>query len=264
MTMPEFLTPVTTDSDALEVALLSHVGVVRQHNEDSIAGDAEMGVLVLADGMGGCRGGEVASALATGLVMKKLRAKLDTEGQAVCEQLWQAVSAANLAIYQTAEKFNQYEGMGTTLIAARFYGQQQLCIAHIGDSRMYRWRNGTLTQLTVDHTVLQEQIDGGLISPEEARLSFGRGLITRALGVEPEVDIDIIEQQAKADDIYLLCSDGLFDMVSEDDITRILGASVKGLALAAKALVDRANQRGGYDNISVVLAKVANHATGYG
>lgn len=247
----------TESSERLSAATLSHVGLVRQHNEDSIACDMKIGLLILADGMGGCKGGEVASSLAVGLVANKLRESTGLPPEDTSEQLWRAVSAANLAIFETAERFTQYEGMGTTLIVARFFANQ-ICIAHIGDSRLYRLRDQQLLQMTVDHTVLQEQVDQGLLTAEQARLSFGRGLITRALGVDPEVEIDIIEDEIFPQDIYLLCSDGLFDMVEDGEIRDILNRAQEHLEQAAQALIDKANQYGGYDNISVVLARVGD------
>ncbi len=247
---------VTDTFGRLSTAILSDVGLIRQHNEDSIACDMKTGLLILADGMGGCNGGEVASSLAVGLIINKLKEATELPAEELSEHLWRAVAGANLAIYQTAERFNQYEGMGTTLIAAHFY-ENHVCIAHIGDSRLYRLRDRQLVQMTVDHTVLQEQVDQGLMTAEQARVSFGRGLITRALGVDPEVDIDIIEDEVLPQDTYLLCSDGLFDMVEDTEICDILNISRDRLDQAAQALVDRANQHGGYDNISVVLARVS-------
>ncbi len=161
----------------------------------------------------------------------------------------------NAAIYQAAISEPQYSGMGTTLVAALFH-DNRVTVAHIGDSRLYRLRGESFCTLTRDHSLLQEQIDSGLISAEEARYSLNRNLVTRALGVDPVVETEINEHAALPGDIYLLCSDGLNDMVPDEEIRQVLQALTVNLELAAKQLIRMANDNGGRDNVSVILVKV--------
>jgi protein phosphatase len=165
------------------------------------------------------------------------------------------VSRANRVIYETAQTQQQYRGMGTTLVTTLFY-DNQVAVGHIGDSRLYRLRDESLSQLTRDHSLLQEQIDNGALTREQARHSRNRGIITRAVGIDPQVEIEVHVHGTRPGDIYLLCSDGLNDMVSDDDIQLTLGVLAANLPLAAQQLVQQANDNGGRDNISVILVKV--------
>lgn len=249
----------------LECAALSDAGRVRTNNEDAVAWDQDTGLFVVADGMGGCNAGEVASSLAVRTVLAEFRQlplNLPAEQRSSpvlsppAMRLLSAILKANRAVYELSLQHAEYAGMGTTLVATLFYGQRAI-IASIGDSRAYRYRAGELTQLTVDHTVLQESIEFGLITADEARAMGGRGLITRALGVEPGLEVDVQEQALAPDDLYLLCTDGLFDMLPDWEIARIL-ASIQGdVERGVQALVAAANAAGGYDNVSVILAHVA-------
>ena len=144
--------------------------------------------------------------------------------------------------------------MGTTLVAAAFY-DDRMTVAHVGDSRMYRLRDGRLEQVTRDHSLLQELIDKGFYTPEEARQSLNKNLVTRAMGIEMSVVPDFQEEMVKPGDIYLLCSDGLSDLVDDSEIARTLQKYSENLEEAAMALVQRANDNGGKDNISVILAR---------
>ena len=162
---------------------------------------------------------------------------------------------ANAAIFQAAQDEAGYAGMGTTLVAALFF-DDRVAVAHVGDSRLYRLRDGTLSLLTHDHSLLQEQIDSGLLSAEEARYSLNRNLVTRALGVDPLVEVDLAEHLVLPDDLYLLCSDGLNDMVPDEEIALALQTLSDHLELAATQLVEMANDQGGRDNVSVILVKV--------
>jgi protein phosphatase len=145
--------------------------------------------------------------------------------------------------------------MGTTLVAVLFF-DNRLLVAHIGDSRLYRLREGKMTQVTRDHSLLQEQIDSGLITPEQARFSQNKNLVTRAMGVESGVETEVNEYEALPGDIYLLCSDGLNDMVEDEEIELTLATLAANLPLCASQLVEAANDHGGRDNVSVILAKI--------
>jgi protein phosphatase len=250
---------------ALEMAKATHTGMVRSHNEDSIAVEPEIGLAVLADGMGGYNAGEVASGMATAMISNETKeslTRLDPHlvdrgtGNLVANRLLrEVITRANVSIHQSANSQPQYAGMGTTLVAALFC-DNRLTLAHIGDSRCYRFRDGILEQITRDHSLLQEQIDSGLLTREAARKSQNKNLVTRALGIEPEVEAEIHTHDARPGDIYLICSDGLNDMVEDEDIQLTLGALGSNLALAADQLVQMANDAGGRDNVSVILAKV--------
>jgi serine/threonine protein phosphatase PrpC len=250
---------------SLEMAKATHTGMVRSHNEDSIATDAEIGLAVLADGMGGYNAGEVASGIATALISSETREALVRQAPHEVDRatgspfakklLADIIAKANTSIFQSANSQPQYAGMGTTLVVALFCNNQ-ITIAHIGDSRCYRQRDGKLEQVTRDHSLLQEQIDSGLLTKEAAKRSHNKNLVTRALGIEPAVEAEIHTYPAQEGDIYLICSDGLNDMVEDEDIEMTLGALGANLPLAAEQLVQMANDNGGRDNISVVLIKV--------
>ena len=254
------------DRVSLDVASLSHPGMVRSHNEDTVFADAESGLAVLADGMGGYSAGEVASGIAVNVVssglLPELRSgrelsKVDVQSGLTHAALLlsQNIAAANKGIYEAAQQRPECAGMGTTIVAALFHGNR-VSIGHIGDSRCYRLRGDKFEQLTHDHSLLQEQIDSGQLTPEQARYSLNKNLVTRALGIEAIVPADIAEYRLEADDVYLLCSDGLTDMVEPEVVQQILGAKRAELPEAAAEMVDLANRNGGRDNISVVLVRV--------
>jgi serine/threonine protein phosphatase PrpC len=169
--------------------------------------------------------------------------------------LQQQIAAANKGIYEAAQATPECAGMGTTLVTAVFCGNR-ISIGHIGDSRCYRLRGERFEQLTHDHSLLQEQIDSGLLTPEQAKYSLNKNLVTRALGIEAIVPADISEYRVEANDIYLLCSDGLTDMVEPEAIQCIVDEKRLDLMQAAAELIDVANQNGGRDNISVILVRV--------
>jgi len=250
----------------LDCAVLSHPGMVRSHNEDAVFIDAEAGLAVLADGMGGYNAGEVASGIAVNVVSTGMLPELKS-GRELSKvdiatglthaalMLQQNIAAANKGIYEAAQARPECAGMGTTLVCLVFCGNR-VSIGHIGDSRCYRLRGDKFEPLTRDHSLLQEQIESGQISPEQARYSLNKNLVTRALGIEAIVPPDIAEYRVEADDIYLLNSDGLTDMVENSVLHSLIAAKRDDLAGAAKDLVDVANQNGGRDNISVVLVRV--------
>ena len=239
-------------------------GLARGNNEDSVALDAASGLVVLADGMGGYNAGEVASGMATDSIRSELGPWLSGPGarasaREVRHMMELCVDAVNDAILQSAQKHADYAGMGTTLVVGVFQQDGRLVLGHIGDSRCYRWRGGHLHQATRDHSLLQEQLDAGLITPEQAAVSTSRNLVTRALGVERGVQLEINEYRVAADDVYLMCSDGLSDMIGDAAISSILQRGGT-LASQAEALVDAANAGGGRDNISVLLVQVGGDA----
>lgn len=245
----------------IEIASATDSGIVRSHNEDSIAADAELGFAVLADGMGGYNAGEVASGIAVALISEEMeKALLATSRARISDARAQSLvgeyaTKANAAIFQAAQSQPQYSGMGTTLVLALWYGDR-MAVGHIGDSRLYRLRGDVLEQLTRDHSLLQEQIDSGMISKADARHSLNKNLVTRAVGIEPKVETEIHTYSVERDDVYLLCSDGLSDMVTDDDIQLTVGSLKTNLALAAEQLVQQANDNGGRDNISVILVRI--------
>ena len=253
-------------SQALEIASLSDPGTVRAHNEDSVMTDSKIGLAVLADGMGGYNAGEVASGMATSLIVSELQQALSevkpyeidpASGDFYGRQLIpEQIEKANSSIYQAAQSQPQYAGMGTTLVVALFY-DNRVTVAHIGDSRIYRLRGNELQQVTRDHSLLQEQIDSGIITPEQAKFSLNKNLVTRALGIDPAVEAEVHDYATKLGDIYLLCSDGLTDMVRDEEIGLALSSLRTNLKTAAQQLIQMANDNGGRDNVSVVLVRVA-------
>jgi serine/threonine protein phosphatase PrpC len=258
-------------AQVLEIASCTDPGMVRAHNEDSIASDAATGVVVLADGMGGYNAGEVASGIATTVITTELRKLLDkvrpfdldpeTNGPLAARLVRDQVKKANTSIFQAAQSQPQYSGMGTTLVVCLFYDNKVL-VAHLGDSRLYRKRGEDFRQITRDHSLLQEQIDSGLISAEQAKHAHHKNLVTRALGIDPSVDPEIHEYEATPGDIYLLCSDGLCDMVEDEQIGITLREFGANLELAAQQLVQMANDNGGRDNVSVILVRVVREYPG--
>ena len=248
-------------SSALEVVTATHPGMVRSHNEDSIAADAEIGLAVLADGMGGYNAGEVASGIAVAMISAEMKQALtgrkpeELNGERAETLVAEHAMRTNAAIYQAAQSQPQYSGMGTTLVVALWH-DNQVSVGHIGDSRLYRLRGGALEQVTRDHSLLQEQIDSGMITKEQARYSQHKNLVTRAVGIDPEVEAEVHTYPAQPGDIYLLCSDGLNDMVTDEDIQLTLASLQANLPLAAQQLVQQANDNGGRDNVSVILVRV--------
>ncbi|MDP2416967.1 MAG: Stp1/IreP family PP2C-type Ser/Thr phosphatase [Hydrogenophaga sp.] len=239
-----------------EFACASDAGLVRDNNEDSVGCDMEHGVAVLADGMGGYKAGEIASAMAVTFVRNELVQWLNTmksnhialDTQSAIES---CINHANAAIYNAAQSNSQFTGMGTTVVAGVF-ACDQVTLGHVGDSRGYLSRGGVLTQLTKDHSLLQEQIDAGFITLDQAKVAIHKNLVTRALGVDALVRVDVQVHRPVIGDIYLMCSDGLTDMVDNDAILKTLNGDGT-LLEKANMLICQANAVGGRDNISVVL-----------
>lgn len=252
-------------SGKIEIADISDVGKRRPHNEDSILCDLSKGLVILADGMGGYKAGEVASAIAVTSTHKKIleglkqvdRGDIDhaTGLSNVSSVVKNAIIHVNSEIYRTAQSDPQCQGMGTTMVVVLFHNNI-VTIGHVGDSRLYRIRQGSFSQVTKDHSLIQELIDRGLYTREEAEKNTPKNLVTRAIGIEPEVQVDIAEETVHPGDIYMLCSDGLNDMVDDEEIHLTLSKYSANLAQGANELVRLANKNGGKDNISVVLIRV--------
>jgi serine/threonine protein phosphatase PrpC len=247
----------------LEFASATDSGLIRAHNEDSAAVSPEFGLAVLADGMGGYKAGEVAALMATASLRHQIEAALTKSPQlfdAEAVELWHQwlqsyIQLVNLDIYETGLSNEEFSGMGTTLVMALFH-DSRILVAHIGDSRLYRLREGKLVQITRDHSLLQAEINAGLITPEQARHALRKNLVTRAVGVTPFVSADMQELNTESGDLYLLCSDGLTDMVEDEAIAAILQNRRHSLETKARLLIDSANDRGGRDNVSVILVHV--------
>ncbi len=251
-------------SDMLEMASRTDPGLLRSRNEDAVFADASLGIAILADGMGGYNAGEVASGMACNLLatgfsrfVPTCNEHTDSGGDPAFlrQHLVSEVRAANLGIFQAAQGEPNCVGMGTTLVLAWFY-DNRVGVAHVGDSRFYRLRHDDFELLTRDHSLLQEQIDSGMITPEEARFSEHRNLVTRALGVYPVVDVEVHVHDVQTGDLLLLCSDGLSEMVEREEIKQTLQTMGGNLELAADELVRLANDNGGRDNISLILVRV--------
>jgi serine/threonine protein phosphatase PrpC len=229
------------------------VGRQRNVNEDSLVRDPPF--FAVADGMGGAKAGEVASAMAAGAFEGE-----QDSGEAPEAQLSRILREANRRIYDLAVADDSHRGMGTTVTAAKVTGDE-VSLGHVGDSRAYRLRDGELEQLTRDHSLVAELERSGQITPEAAEHHPQRSIITRALGPEPDVEVDTYTIAGRAGDVYLICSDGLTSMISDDELAAIL-RSAASLEDAADSLVRAANQSGGKDNITVVLFRLGDRDGG--
>ncbi|MBP6514646.1 MAG: Stp1/IreP family PP2C-type Ser/Thr phosphatase [Steroidobacteraceae bacterium] len=249
----------------LRTVAASDTGRVREHNEDAVAIDSDVGLVVLADGMGGYNAGEVASGIAAKTIVNIVREAFDHQELGGTDPatglsragiiLRDAILRANKIIYQTSKSQAQCEGMGTTIVAALFH-DNKVSVAHVGDSRLYRLRGDRFEQITMDHSLLQELVDRGFYSPEEAQRATNKNYVTRALGVDPSVQVEVRELPAYKGDYYVLCSDGLTDMVEDEDIHLTISTFSANLDTVAKQLIQLANDNGGRDNISVMVANV--------
>ncbi|MEM9387784.1 MAG: Stp1/IreP family PP2C-type Ser/Thr phosphatase [Pseudomonadota bacterium] len=249
----------------IEHIALTDTGRVREHNEDAIGYDIDLGLFVLADGMGGYNAGEVASSIAVkttvDLVQNTMpqdrRGDLDPHTGLMLQSitLRDAVRRANKIIHQTARSQEECAGMGTTIVSCLMY-DNRLSVAHVGDSRLYRVRQNRFEQLTQDHSLLQELVDRGVVEREEAERKLKRNYVTRALGVEPDIEVAIMEVDAQPDDIFVLCSDGLSDMVEDDDIHLTISTFHTDLGMVGRQLVQLSNDNGGRDNVSVLMVRV--------
>jgi protein phosphatase len=247
-------------SFSFDYALKTHPGLVRPLNEDALGADPEAGLFVLADGLGGYNAGEVASAMAVSSLLTRLSAEFASataEGRSFDpdQTLDAALLKVNADIYAAALNSAAFEGMATTVVVAWLLGDR-LWVAHTGDSRLYRLRDGELAQITRDHSFSQELLDAGMVSEDEARLLPAKNLVTRALGAGAEIEPEVHDYDLRAGDVMLLCSDGLTEMVQDGEIERVLHGTLPDITEAARRLVVMANEAGGRDNISVVLVRV--------
>ena len=251
--------------DKITIMGMTDIGLVRRKNEDSIGYDSALGLAVLADGMGGHRGGDIASSMTVDTIIELVQKRLpriqsghtDSKSgyslESICIQ--EAIDSANDLVFKAAEANPMHSGMGTTIVVLQFYNNT-FSLVHIGDSRCYRLRANSLEQVTKDHSLLQELIDRGFYTREEARKSLNRNLVTRALGIDPVVTADIQEDIVLKNDIYLLCSDGLTDCVEDEFIYLTIKRFSDNLEEAGKQLITKANENGGKDNISVMLCRI--------
>lgn len=252
----------------IEFVAQTDVGQVRDHNEDFLSCVEHLGVAVLADGMGGLNAGEVASSMTVHLLIDELvgyrtgKSEIEYELSDVtidqpmdARVMKHAIEKANNAVFHVSQTQPQCRGMGTTVVASLFH-DNKVAVGHIGDSRMYRFRDHKLEQITKDHSFVQELVDKGLYTREEARESNKKNVVTRALGVGPMVEAEVHEYKTRTGDIYLMCSDGLTDLVTDADIETSLREFGANLSEVASHLVNVANASGGKDNISIVLARI--------
>jgi len=242
---------------------MSDVGQKRRANEDSFVADAELGLFVVADGMGGQAAGEVASKVAVEAIYQFI--KLTDEQRDITwptgyitnlshgqNRLRTAMLLANQEIYRSAQEDAGLRGMGTTVVCS-LVEEDRVDIAHVGDSRVYLLRAGELEPLTSDHSWIREQVGKGVITEDQARNHPYRNVVTRALGAAPEVEADFDKMQLRNGDLLMLCTDGLNSMLSDAEMEAILNRYGADLDAAARALVFEANQKGGEDNITVIL-----------
>ncbi len=244
---------------------LTDTGKVREHNEDMISADTDIGLFVLADGMGGYNAGEVASGIAVKTIVNLVRDSVMREDLAARDPetgltrrsivLRDAIHRANKIIYHTSRTQPQCEGMGTTIVACLLH-DNKISVAHVGDSRLYRLRDNRFEQLTLDHSLLQELVDRGFYSQQEAQRATNKNYVTRALGVEQTVEVEISEDSVQKSDYYMLCSDGLSDMIEDEDIHLTISTFSANLEMVAKQLIQLSNDNGGRDNISVIMAHI--------
>lgn len=236
----------------MKVVALSNTGLVRLKNEDNYLVDEALGLLLICDGMGGHNGGDVASRIAVETIEKEYRNSSITQ---TGQKLVEALKKANIAIFNQAQKEPSLHGMGTTATAA-VISEKTMEIAHIGDSRLYIIRSGSMRKATRDHTLAEQFLADGLLKPEEMRSNPYNHILTRALGVEEDVSIDHYQESLEADDIIMLCSDGLSDLVSEEEMLVVLGDGSLNLNQAAQGLIEKALNYGGSDNITIILSRI--------
>ena len=243
----------------------THVGMKRNHNEDSLHLPVDERLAIVADGMGGHASGEVASKMAVDTIVEHFRDtaedqpltwpfKVDRSTRADVTRLVTAVKLANLSIYEAAQRDAQCKGMGTTVVTALFL-DDRVIVGHVGDSRVYRMRDRRSEQLTEDHSLINDYIKMKRMTADEAANWPHKNVIVRALGMKETVQVDIYAEAPRIGDVYLLCSDGLSGMVTDEVMTAIVGRE-HDLDRAAERLIEEANGNGGIDNITVVLARV--------
>jgi PPM family protein phosphatase len=241
-----------------KVGIGTDIGRKRSQNQDSAVSQPELGLFVVADGMGGHRGGEIASAMAVDVIPQIVRKRQKSSNWDPVETATDAITSANYAIYAHAMDQTQLQGMGTTTTALLFRGDL-LTIGHVGDSRCYYLRPNALWQATRDHSLVQEKLRAGLINRDQLKTDRMKNVITRSVGFEPEVNVEIYQMSVQAGDLFLICSDGLSGLVDDPEILTVVqkecfeGNNIQG---AVDALVAAANRNGGDDNITTILVQV--------
>lgn len=254
----------TENTIEIEFGACTDVGRARENNEDSFRVASDIGVFVLSDGMGGQSSGEVASRLATDTIVAHCRqAHVNRSLRLIGEildgvseggnRLASAIRLANSAVHEASQKQDNLRGMGATVVAVML-SEERVSIAHAGDSRVYRLRNGNLERLTQDHSFIEEQVRRGLMTPQEASTSTLQNVLMRAVGVEAEIEVEVNEELFADDDVLLLCSDGLTKELSDVQIAGVL-AETEDPEMAAEQLVDLANRAGGSDNITAIVLR---------
>ena len=241
-----------------EYAGRSDVGKVRQGNEDALFANEERGVFIVADGMGGHVAGEVASQIVTETVGPGVSVAVEEglTGTELAARVLDLIEEANRAILERADNEPEKRGMGTTLTLMALIPEEGYLFDQVGDSRGYLLRNGTLSQVTRDHTVVQQQVDRGALTPEQARDHPLSHILTRALGTEINVEADTYGDSVEPGDMFLLCSDGLSGMLPDEDIQKIMSSETDDIQDIADRLIDEANEAGGMDNITAVVVRV--------
>jgi PPM family protein phosphatase len=253
------------DSLRVRFAGDTHIGMTRNHNEDALHLPVDERLTIVADGMGGHASGEVASKMAVDTVVEYFKEtaeeqvltwpfKVDRQGGADVMRLVTAIKLANVKIHETAQRDPACKGMGTTIVSALFR-DDGIIIGHVGDSRVYRVREGLINQLTEDHSLINDYIKMKRMTVEEAATWPHKNVIVRALGMKESVQVDVHTEQPKLGDCYLLCSDGLSGMITDETIREIV-LDAKDLDRAAEQLISAANNAGGKDNVTVVLARI--------
>lgn len=242
----------------LHYAAATDIGLVRKNNQDAFFASTEASLVVVADGMGGHKGGEIASEIAVQVIADNLQNQdwQDSDAMQILLKLGSAVEKANLFIRQKSAENAELSGMGTTVVVALFINGR-IYLAHVGDSRIYRFRNNKLEQLTRDHSLIQQLVDSGTFSSirEAEAAGIGTNVLTRGLGIEEQVEVDVSDEPLESDDLFLICTDGLTAMLKDNDLERLLNHYHSDLDTAVERLIVGAMSAGGFDNITVVLAR---------
>ena len=248
----------------LKIAGITDTGHVRSNNEDAIAWNTQLGIALLSDGVGGNKAGEIASEMATKDLLKLLDDKLtkslklsQNEGVSQFATLIKmAISSISKQIFTKANTEEKFSRMAATLVAVVLY-ENKIVVAHVGDSRIYRLRNDRFEVLTKDHSLINEMVDNGAVSPEDASTNPYQNVITRALGMNDKVDAEIQELDVITNDVYLMCSDGLYGMISDTEVWKMLADTKGNWEQCVQDLVNLANERGCKDNISIIILHLA-------
>lgn len=238
----------------MEIFAKTHTGMVRDNNEDFFVYDDNLNFFVVADGIGGHNAGEVASELACSIILDNLKKHYDDYSDKLPLILSKSIEKANKAVYMKSLENDKFEGMGTT-ITLGILSDNIVYAAHVGDSRMYKLNEGKIEQVTRDHTLVNELLKNGSITTEEARVHPQRNIITKAVGSSEKLIVDIFELEVEEGNVLLLCSDGLTDTTTDEEILDIINAS-SDYDDACERLVNKANNSGGADNITVMLVKI--------